>query len=64
MKFNNPWMVLEKAEFILADCKRFEVRFKSSNVNACNRFMASHNNTSIIATDENGINYIVNDEAI
>ena len=64
MKLNNSWMVLEQAEFIRSDCKRFEVRFKSSNMNACNRFMKSHNNTSIITTDDEGINYIVNNEAI
>ena len=64
MKFNNPWMLLEKAEFIRSDCKRFEVRFKSSDMHACNRFMAAHNNTSIIATNNENVNYIVNNEAI
>ena len=63
MKFNNWWMLLEKVEFICADNKRFEVRFKSSNMHACNRFMKSHNNTSIITTDDEGVNYIVNNDA-
>lgn len=57
MKLNNPYMKL----VIEVDGKLFDVELATKDLKEVNDYCAVNLKASVIATDENGINYVVDE---